>query len=239
MGYYISSLVAGGARGPRRVARPPRPPGVRRSRASPSCRLHASCAPGWLRSRRTAGGGSRSPAPTCAARSGRWRRWPPGWALLHVRRDVLLRHVWLEAPPFSLGPAVAGLVFCLWAFGSSGWWLGGGGAATAEHRGVTCLGLVAAGLLVRRRAGPRDAGAGLDLAMFAGATAAQLSVAGATEPADQRPRHGALLHRLLRGRGWRIDRASRTRLGSGPGWSRSGWPVAASAPAVAAGRRTR
>ncbi|HZB75533.1 MAG TPA: MFS transporter [Solirubrobacteraceae bacterium] len=91
----------------------------------------------------------------------------------------------LEAPPFSLGPAVAGLVFCLWALGLVGPVAG----RAAERHGwstvaLVCLGLVAAGLLVSLPDAlvPAIAGAGLvTFAMFAGATAAQLGVAGATE----------------------------------------------------------
>lgn len=91
----------------------------------------------------------------------------------------------LEAPPFALGPAVAGLVFCLWALG----FVGPLAARVAERHGwsavaLGCLLLSAGGLLLSL---PdvlvlAIAGAGVvTLAMFAGATAAQLGVAGATE----------------------------------------------------------
>jgi len=91
----------------------------------------------------------------------------------------------LEAAPFSLSPAVAGLVFCLWALGLVGPFAG----RAAERHGwsrvvLVCLGLVAAGLLVSLPDSlvPAIAGAGMvTLAMFAGVTAAQLGVAGATE----------------------------------------------------------
>jgi YNFM family putative membrane transporter len=91
----------------------------------------------------------------------------------------------LEAAPFSLSPAVAGLVFCLWALGLAGPLAG----RAAERHGwpslaLACMGLMAAGLLLSLPDAlvPAIAGAGLvTLANFAGVTAAQLGVAGATE----------------------------------------------------------
>jgi YNFM family putative membrane transporter len=91
----------------------------------------------------------------------------------------------LEAEPFSLSPAVAGLVFCLWALGLAAPLAG----RVAERRGwralaLSCMGLMAAGLLLSLPEAlvPAIAGAGLvTLANFAGVTAAQLGVAGATE----------------------------------------------------------
>ena len=90
----------------------------------------------------------------------------------------------LEAPPFGLAPAVAGLVFCLWVLGLVGPFAG----RAAERHGwsavaLACLGTVAAGLLVSLPDAlvPAIAGVGLvTVAMFAGVTAAQLGVAGAT-----------------------------------------------------------
>ena len=91
----------------------------------------------------------------------------------------------LEAAPFLLSPAVAGLVFCLWVLGLAGPIAG----RLAERHGwrtlaLACMGLMAAGLLLSLPEAlvPAIAGAGLvTLANFAGVTAAQLGVAGATE----------------------------------------------------------
>jgi len=91
----------------------------------------------------------------------------------------------LEAAPFLLSPAVAGLVFCLWVLGLAGPIAG----RLAERHGwqtlaLACTGVMAAGLLLSLPEAlvPAIAGAGLvTLANFAGVTAAQLGVAGATE----------------------------------------------------------
>ena len=108
---------------------------------------------------------------------------------------------------------------------------------------LACLGLVAAGLLVSLPDAlvPAIAGAGLvTLAMFAGATAAQLGVAGATE--QDRGLATALYFTAYYAAGG---------LGGflpGLAYEAQEWPglvalglavVAASALAVAAGRRTR
>ena len=90
----------------------------------------------------------------------------------------------LEAEPFGLSPAVGGLVFLLWALGMAGPVAG----RVAERIGwralaLACMGLMAAGLLLSLPEAlvPAIAGAGLvTLANFAGVTAAQLGVAGAT-----------------------------------------------------------
>jgi YNFM family putative membrane transporter len=91
----------------------------------------------------------------------------------------------LEAPPFGLGPAVAGLVFLLWGLGLVGPLAGRAAERIGWQRlALACMGLMAAGLLVSLPDAllPAIAGAGLvTLANFAGVTAAQLGVAGATE----------------------------------------------------------
>jgi YNFM family putative membrane transporter len=90
----------------------------------------------------------------------------------------------LEAAPFGLSPAVGGLVFLLWGLGL----IGPVAGRVAERIGwrtlaLACMGLMAAGLLLSLPEAlvPAIAGAGLvTLANFAGVTAAQLGVAGAT-----------------------------------------------------------
>ena len=97
-------------------------------------------------------------APGARATGGCWRRWPPGALFFTFVGTFSYIDFRLEAPPFSLGPAVAGLVFLVWAMGSPARSPGGGGAPRLAHgrarRPRAGRGGLAA--LAARRAAARD-----------------------------------------------------------------------------------
>jgi YNFM family putative membrane transporter len=189
MGYYVASLVAGGLIGRLGVALLASAVGWRWAIGT-LVALPLTAAIVMQRSLvhlpvENAGGGTRSGALRQLRNPDLIRATVSGTAFFFTFVGCFSYVVYrLERPPFSLGPAAGSLVFVLWILGAAGPGIGRLADRIGWQRlALSALGLAAVGLGLSLPASLPTLAVGLALVTlgnFAGVTAAQLGVAGAS-----------------------------------------------------------